>query len=159
MLSKSRRHLLFAIMLALDGFLASLVIYSWSLGIVPRMIAGDNTGFMMWLILWTGLGAIVWAGVNSWLAIRRRSCAIQVCRALPAILTGLGLLGTVMGLIIMVNSMTFDVGNVAAMRDALGSFVLGLGLAINTTIAGLVFALWATIGNVIIAIQHEADDV
>jgi hypothetical protein len=61
------------------------------------------------------------------------------CRFVPEFMTGLGMLGTVIGFLMMLGP-TFgglDAGNVKAMQTALGHMAGGMAVALTTTLVGL----------------------
>ena len=153
-----RKHLLFSLLLALNLFFLALLVYAWTEGVVWGMISSDRTGFMMWTILFVGGFGVVWTVARSWQATRGHQFVPHISAMFPTLLTGLGLLGTVMGLAIMVSHMNFNVGDVAATKTALGVVLSGFGLAINTTIAGLIFALWVGINNAVMAVLLRLEE-
>ena len=151
-----RAHRYFSLLLAFNCFLIALVVYAWSEGHVATVFAADQTGFMISTIGVVGVLGVILSLHKSW----KVSCGqigtnagLHLLRLFPNLLTGLGLIGTVLGLIIMTSNM-----GISGTSAALTTVTRGFSLAIYTTLVGLFFALWTMTNNAVIGAQIAVEE-
>jgi len=125
-------------------FVSSMVglVVCGMLGLLHDLWLADGTR-ISFLIL--GLYALVglFVGWLTWLrpdsAVRRYRAA---CGFVPELMTGLGMLGTVIGFLQMLGSFQgLDVSNVATTQAAISNLSAGISVAMTTTLVGLACAL------------------
>ena len=151
-----RAHRYFSLLLAFNCFLIALVVYAWSEGHVATVFAADQTGFMISTIGVVGVLGILLSLLKSWQVSCGRigtHASLHILRLFPNLLTGLGLIGTVLGLIIMTSNM-----GISGTNAALVTVTRGFSLAIYTTLAGLFFALWTMTNNAVIGAQMAIEE-
>jgi len=147
----NRAHRYFSLLLAFNCFLIALVVYAWSEGHVATVFAADQTGFMIHLIGTIGTMGIVFGLFKSWQVSCGQtdiSASYPIMRLFPEISTGLGILGTVWGIILMSKNIAAS-GGTATIIVVMG----GLNLALYTTLVGLFFALWIMANNAVVNSQ------
>lgn len=108
--------------IAIQAVGAALLASVWAVGWLTIMFAGDRT-YMTSVIAAVLLIGVLLAGFERWQWVE------WIVMALPI----MGLLGTVIGIKIAVSGIS---GEEIALRD------LGVATALNTTIAGMIGALW-----------------
>jgi len=179
-----RIHKDFPLLVVFNIFGAVLIFYCYITGYLQTIIAADMTGFMIWTILGVAAASITIGMYRSWFFMNqamklnrgqplafpiKRSCTKpeiilglrfssllsypQIC---PIILTSLGLLGTIAGILIMMKSMgSGAIGDAAAARGAMTTVLGGYGVALYTTLCGLVFSIWMLIINGVLNTQAD----
>lgn len=127
-------------------------------GTLDPLLYADTT-YLTQGILALAVGAVL----HSWFAFHaalaghyvRAKRAIGISSQLAEILTGLGLLGTVVGFVMALSHVdpgtASDVGRVAGM---ISGMVEGMGTALYTTIAGALGSLWLA-ANLTFAEYHQ----
>ncbi len=179
-----RIHKEFPLLVAFNVLGATLIFYCYLNGFLHKVIAADSTGFMMYTIFFVATISISLGLYRSWffssqikrlqqgqpsfLTIKKDSIDLKgaleskissllnYIHVSPQILTGLGLLGTVAGLVIMLSSMGGGViGDAAAAKGAMSIILGGFALAIYTTLVGLFFAIWTQIQNSVVYTQAD----
>lgn len=109
-----------------------------ALGWFDELYRVDNTFICLgiiglYFIVTLFVGWLTWAGPESMVERYRKACEF-----VPELMTGLGMLGTVIGFVQMLGAFrSLDASNTAAMQGALSAMASGMGVALLTTLVGL----------------------
>ena len=179
-----RIHKDFPLLLAFNILGGILIFYCYMIGYLHTIIAADTTGFMMYLIFGVATISILLGLHRSYFFMNqmkrlnkdqplhfpikldsvdprgvlelRISSLLNYPQVTPKLLTGLGLLGTVGGILIMMSSMGGGViGDASAAKGAMSHILAGFALALYTTLVGLFFSLWCQCINAVLHTQSD----
>jgi len=105
------------------------------------ILHGDRT-YLSWLILTIFFGASLHLGYKAY--VRGTEADFNVTTYFIETCTSLGLLGTIIGLIMMIVGAfhSLDISNQASIKTALVAMSSGIGTALITTLVGLISALF-----------------
>jgi hypothetical protein len=120
---------------------AVLLYFAWAHGWVDAYVLTDRTFITPGICAVAAMGVIS-AAFRDWRRVRwfRRR------------LVELGLLGTVIGFIIALSGVDArTVGDVSAIQPMVGALISGMGVALNTTLVGLVGYLWLALLGFLLA--------
>lgn len=133
------------------AIIASLIA-AYQYGYVGYVLENDVTRISV-LILGLFLSASAWVGV---LAVKRRP-PTKMLWFIAGACTKLGLLGTVGGLMIMMSANFDDIGNpdVDVIEGIVVSMITGMGVAMLTTLIGIMAALLLEMQLVVLGGENE----
>lgn len=132
------------IRLAVVNF-AGLCLLAWaaSLGFVQFAYEGDSTPISLTIVALFIFGL----GITFYRACRPTEDN-EILRDIASWCAGLGMFGTVIGLIMMLLSLRgTDIGNADQLAKAIQTAFDGYGVALLTTAVGFVFGLWTEINH------------
>jgi len=178
-----RIHKDFPLLLAFNILGGILIFYCYMIGYLHTIIAADATGFMMYVIFGVAAVSIILGLYRSWFFMnqirrlnkgqplqfeinlsnpKKKTFELHISSLLhyphicPQILTELGLIGTIAGILIMLTAMGGNViGDASAAKGAMNLILSGYAVALYTTLAGLFFAIWTQIQNSVLDTQAD----
>ncbi len=136
--------------------------HAWNLGFIAAMLAGDASGIVIGI---SAVFALTWCEtarriVRTSLRINRFKRGLAGANTVNDAakeqwltdasdwMVGLGLIGTVIGFSIALSGINEETLNSpAGVQGAIGDLMAGMRIALNTTIAGAVFALWNSVNQ------------
>ena len=110
-----------------------------ALGLMRKLWETDSTMISYTILVLYLIVSMFVGWLTAYAPLRIVEAYRAACRFVPELMTGLGMLGTVIGFLMMLGP-TFgglDAGNVAAMQSALGHMAAGMAVALTTTLVGL----------------------
>lgn len=122
-------------------------IFALAFGLFSALLQSDKTylsvAIILLFVITTGfIGRLSWTPKPIWLPNPPKR-AIELCWFSSEIMTGLGMLGTVAGFLLMLGPSfaSLDLNNFTQMTEAITSMASGMSTALTTTLVGLICSM------------------